>query len=142
VSASVTWTGLDELIVALRALPSELAGEGAHIVEGRANGAAATIKAGYPDRTGDLRNDLTVEHTKNPFGARSVVTNTSKHALPFELGSEVRRYITTHGVTHVTGRMPPNPLFSQTIQRERRAMYDVDFRELLTRKGLLVSGDA
>jgi len=135
--ARFVWSGLEELKAALRALPAELAGEGANIVEAHANRAAATIKAGYPSRTRDLRDKLTVEHTRTAFGARSVVKNTSKHAVPFEIGSEVTRFY--KGASR--GRMPANPLFSQTMQRERRAMHD-DHKALLVRKGLLVSGDA
>jgi hypothetical protein len=69
-----------------------------------------------------------------------VVRNRSKHALPFEIGSEVRHYITKNGVTHVTGQAPPNPLFSQTCARERRGMYD-DLKAMVERHGLQVSGD-
>lgn len=135
------WSGLDELKAQLRALPAALAGEGADLVERRATTAYATIEAGYPARTGDLKKDLSVTHARSAFGARSVVTNTSKHAIPFEIGSEVRHYITKHGVTHVTGKAPANPLFTQTIRRERRAMYD-DLADLLTRHGLTVTGHA
>lgn len=130
-------TGLEELIAQLRALPAELAGEGGHIVEGRANGATATIKAGYPVRAGDLRDKLDVTHTRSRFGARSVVKNTSKHAVPYDQGSETVR-ITTKGISR--GRMPPKPIFSQTMARERRAMYR-DFADLLRRHGLTVTGN-
>jgi len=133
-----TWSGLEELKAQLRALPAELAGEAANIVEGRANGAALTIKSGYPSRAGDLRDKLTVEHTRSRFGARSVVRNTSDHALPFDLGSQVNRY-TTRGVNR--GRMPATPLFSQTMGRARRAMH-ADLADLLRRHGLTVTGEA
>lgn len=136
------WSGLDELKAQLRALPPELGGEAAHLIEARANGAAVTIRSGYPSKRGDLRKGLTVTHTRTPFGARSVVTNSSDEALVFERGSEARHYISEHGVRHLTGKMPPNPLFTQTMQRERRALYDVDLRDLLTRKGLTVTGHA
>lgn len=132
-----TWRGLEELKAQLRALPAELVVEGGHIVEGRGNGAAATIKAGYPDRTGDLRDKLEVAYTVSRFGARSIVRNTSKHALEFENGSEVRH--TAIGANR--GRMPPNHLFTQTIIRARRAMYS-DLADLLERKGLRVTGNA
>lgn len=136
--AAIVWSGLEELKAGLRALPTELGSEGADIVEARATRAEATIAAGYPARTGNLRDKLTVEHARSAFGARSVVRNTSKHAVPFEIGSQVNRY-TTRGVNR--GRMPANHLFTQTIMRERRAMDD-DHKALLVRHGLLVSGDA
>ena len=137
-SAKFTWTGLEELKAALRNLPAELTTEGGHIVEARANGAVVTIKSGYPSRSGDLRDKLDVEHTRSRFGARSVVKNTSKHALPFELGSQVRR-VTSRGWNR--GRMPANPIFSQTMRRARRGMW-ADLADLLERHGLQVSGDA
>jgi hypothetical protein len=132
-----TWPGLEEIKAQLRALPVELVGEGGHIVEGRGNGAAATIKAGYPSRTHELIEKLEVEFTASAFGARSVIRNTSRHAAAFENGSEVRH--TALGWNR--GRMPPNHLFTQTIIRARRAMYE-DLADLLERKGLRVTGRA
>lgn len=134
-SASVTWSGLDELKAQLRALPGELAGEGAHLVEARANSATQTIGAGYPSRAGDLRKGLTVTHTRSAFGARSIVKNTDPAALVFDVGSQARH--TSLGANR--GAMPANPIFSQTCRRERRAMYQ-DLSDLLVRKGLRVSG--
>lgn len=130
-----TWTGLDELKAQLRNLPAELAGEGAVLVQRRADGAKNTIEFGYPDRSGDLRKKLDVEHTASRFGARSIVRNRSRHAEPFENGSEARH--TAIGANR--GRMPPNHLFVQTIIRARRAMYD-DLAALLERHGLRVTG--
>lgn len=132
-----TWAGLQELKAALRTLPEDLAGEAGHIVEGRANGAAAIIKGGYPARTGELRDKLEVEHTASRFGARSVVRNRSKYALAFDIGSQVNR-VTARGINR--GRMPAKPIFSQTMRRERRAMWG-DLKALLVRHGLVVSGD-
>lgn len=135
-SSRFVWTGLEELKAALRSLPAELATEGGHLVEGRANGAAATIKGGYPSRSGELRDKLTVTHTRSAFGARSVIKNTSKHAAPFEVGTQARH--TALGANR--GSMPPNPLFTQTLVRARRAMYG-DLQGLLERHGLTVTGD-
>jgi len=135
---------LSEIRAGLRQLASSMSGSGeaGHIVEARGNRAAHAIKSGYPSRTGDLRKFLTVTHTRSTVGARAVVRNTSKHAEEFELGTEARHYVTkANGVRHLTGKMPPNPLFSQTMMRERRGMY-ADFKELLTRQGLQVTGDA
>jgi hypothetical protein len=137
VSVTWQWSGLEELLADLRELPARLAVQGGRIVETHGNRAETTIKAGYPVHLGDLRDKLTHTHTASAFGARSVIKNTSKHAVPFELGSEVRR--TAKGWNR--GRMPPNPLFTETMRRERRAMYG-DFADLLTQEGLAVSGDA
>jgi hypothetical protein len=137
VSASWSWTGLEDLKAQLRALPTELAGEGANLVEGRGNRATQRIKAGYPARTRDLRDKTTVTHTRSAFGARAVVTNTSRHALPFEIGTQARH--TKLGANR--GSMPPGHVFVPVMQQERRAMYD-DLRDLLERHGLVVSGAA
>jgi hypothetical protein len=134
-SARFVWSGLEELKAQLRSLPSELAGEGGHIVEARGNGAVVTIRSGYPSRTGDLRDHVTVEHTQSAFGARSVIRNTSKHAEEFELGTQARH----NSLGANRGSMPANHLFTQTIMRERRAMYG-DFADLLVRHGLSVTG--
>jgi hypothetical protein len=139
VSASVRWEGLEEWKAALRQLTDEASG----IVFDAANGAADTIVAGYPSRTGDLKHHVAVTVlASGPFGVRVQVKNASKHALEFEVGTEARHYITVNGKTHLTGKMPPNPLFSQTIKRARRAMYEGPLKALLVRKGLLVSGEA
>jgi len=136
VSASFVFSGLDELKAQLRHLPAELAAEGGHLVEAAANGAAATIKGGYPSRTGDLRTHVEVTHTRSRFGARSVLRNTSKHAAPFEHGSQARH--TALGANR--GSMPPNHLFTQTIIAKRRQMY-AQLQDLLVRNGLTVTGD-
>ncbi len=136
-SASVTWTGLSELHAWLRELPAELAGEGADIVERRANRAEATIGAGYPVREGDLKAGLTVTHRRSRFGARSTVKNSSKHALPYDIGSQTARR-TKSGANR--GTMPARPIFSQTVARERRGMHD-DHKAMLVRHGLTVSGE-
>lgn len=134
-SSRFVFTGLQEMLADLRKLPAELAGEGGDLVEGRGDRAMATIAAGYPSRTGDLRTKLKVTHTRSAFGARSVVRNSSKHALPYDAGSQTVR-ITKRGISR--GTMPPTPIFSQTIARERRAMYG-DLKELLERHGLTVT---
>jgi hypothetical protein len=139
VPSGFVFDGLEQLKADLRNLPADLTVEGGHVVEARGNSAAQTIKAGYPDRTGDLRDHLTVTHDQSRFGARSVVSNTSKAAVFFERGSEARHYITKHGVRHETGKMPPNHLFTQTMARERRLMYE-QLGDLLTRHGLTVTG--
>jgi len=141
VSASVTWTGLEELQAALRALPAALAGDGADIIENRAEVAKASIIQGYPLEEGDLRNKVEVEHTRSEFGARSVVRSTSTHAEEFEYGTEARHYTTKRGVRHLTGKMPPGHVFVPAVVRERHRMYD-ELKDLLVSHGLTVSGDA
>jgi hypothetical protein len=134
--------GLDELREALRNLPDELTGEGSHIVEGNANGAAAQIKAGYKRRTGNLGDGVKVEPLGvGRFAAGVVVRNTAKHAVIFENGTQARHYYTINGVKHETGRMPPGHVFVPAVIRKRRQMYE-QLKDLLVRNGLQVSGDA
>jgi hypothetical protein len=121
----------------MRRMPEEVTSEAANIIESAANGAGATIKGGYPSRTGNLRNKLTVEHRRSRFGARSVVVNTSKHADEFEHGTQGRH--TAIGANR--GAMPANHLFTRTVIQKRRQMYE-QLQELLERKGLTVTNDA
>jgi len=140
-SGGVTVTGLDDLKAQLRALPGELTGEGGHLVEARANGAAAIIKAGYHVRTGTLRDKLTVTHTSTAYGAKSIVKNTSKYAQAYDKGSNVRHWASGKSTGRMWGRQPPTHLFARTAARERRAMY-ADLKDLLVRHGAEVTGDA
>jgi len=133
----LVFDGLSELREALRNLPAELAGEAQHIVEGAANGAAASIKAAYPVRTGNLRDHLTVTHVdQGKYSAGAIVKNTAKHAALFESGTQARH--TDIGANR--GSMPPGHVFIPRVTKARRQMYTV-LKDLLVRKGLLVSGD-
>lgn len=130
--------GLDELRQALRTLPADLTAEASHLIEGVANGAAADIKAAYPVRTGNLRNHLTVTHfERGRFSAGAIVKNTAKHASIFEHGTQARH--TAIGAHR--GSMPPGHVFVPRMIRARRRMYQ-GLKDLLSRHGLLVSGDA
>jgi len=129
--------GLDALRAQLRELPASLAGEGGQLVAHRGDRAGAAIRDGYPARTRDLRDRLEVLHRANAFGARAIIINRSRHALPFEYGTQARH--TQLGSNR--GAMPPNPLFSSTVARERRGMWQ-DLSDLLVRAGLTVTGHA
>lgn len=134
-SVSLRFEGLEAFRAALRRLPEELASEAANLIEARGKGAVVTIKAGYPSRSGELRNKLTVTHRRSRFGARSVIRNTSKYALPFDVGTQAARR-TKGGANR--GSAPANPIFSQTMSRERRGLRG-DLTTLLVRHGLLVT---
>lgn len=145
----VTWSGLEELKLSLRNLPDELVGEATHIVEAAANGAEADIKAGYNRVSGELAAELmqrTVESGRYGIGIQ--ILNTAPHAWWYDNGTQARHYRTKRGRVHQTGRMwgrtggePPTHLFVGTIARARRRMYE-QFKDLLTRHGLAVSGEA
>ena len=132
---ALTWTGKDALHAELTQLPDALGGEGGKIAEGRANGAALTIKRLYPVRTGKLRDSVKVEFKPGRYGTRVIVRNTSKYAKAFDEGHQTRQ--TKLGANR--GAMPANPLFSQTVARERRAMGQ-DLIAMLERKGFTVTG--
>lgn len=135
-SARVTWSGLEEFYAALRNLPEELAGEAANIVEATTNSATVAVKSAYPVRTGNLRDHVTNDLQRSGLAVRGRVKNTARHAWLFENGSQARH--TAIGANR--GTMPPGHVFVPIIIRERRKMYDV-LRDLLVRKGLLVSGE-
>ena len=147
-SNKFTFQGLDELRAKLRALPPELTGEASKIVEGEANGAAATVKAVYGQHavTGNLRDKLVVNHTApTGFTAKSVVRSNSPLAWLFDNGSQARHYITASGKTHATGKMwgktPPTHIFARTMSRARRSMHE-KLAAMLERHGAVVTRDA
>lgn len=137
-SARVTWDGLAELREQLRNLPADLTDEARDIVTDTANAAAAEVEAGYPSRTGDLRSKVrvVVEHG-GQFGVSVVVKNTSPLAQIFESGTQARH--TALGANR--GAMPPGRVFVPVMVRRRRVMYE-RLQEILTRRGLTVSGSA
>ncbi len=126
--------GLDELRDALRTLPADLTGEASHVVEAAANGAAASIKAGYPDRTGDLRDHVFVDpfYAETPFASGYIVRNTAPLAWIFENGTQARQ--TAIGADR--GSMPPGHVFIPIAAAKRRQM-DVNLLDLVTRHGLI-----
>lgn len=138
----LVFNGLAELKAALLHLPADLTGEATHLVDGIANGAAADLKAAYPERTGHLRAGVSVTHVdRGTFSAGAIVKSTAPHAWLFDNGSQARHYITKNGKTHVTGAMPPTHVFVKTLVEARRRMWE-QLRGLLERHGLVVSGDA
>jgi hypothetical protein len=130
------WQGLAELRAALRALPTALKGESAHIVEAAANGAAAQVKANYARVSGDLVEGVDVQLENGTFAAGAIVRSRSKHAWMYENGTQVRH--TFKGANR--GAMPPAPpgrAFIPVMQRKRKRMYE-DLKGVLTRAGLQV----
>lgn len=129
--------GLDELRAELRKLPETLTGEASHIIEGAANGAAATIKGHYARVSGNLVDGVSVTFQRNQFAAGALVKSASEHAWIYENGTQVRHF---NGANR--GSMPPAPpgrAFIPPMIKARRRMYD-QFIDLLERHGLVVSG--
>ena len=137
-SNKFVFSGLDELKQALRTLPADLTGEASHIVQNAAGAAEADIKAGYPVRTGDLRDHvLSAPLPTGAFARGMVVKNTSKLAYIFENGTQARH--TSLGANR--GSMPPGHVFLPAVIKRRRIMYS-ELKDLVTRHGLMVTGDA
>lgn len=134
--------GIKDLKEALRMLPEELTDEGGSIVRFHALAAAGRIRAGYPARTGNLRNGVAIETDTSGFGSRYGVRYTvvqkARHAYIYEYGTVARHYYTKkRGVEHATGAMPAGNVFVPVMIDVRQRMQD-DLVWLLVRKGLAV----
>lgn len=133
----IVWSGLEDLKTQLRALPAALTDDAAGLAAAAAEGAKADMH--YP---GDLGDRVVVKTmVSGPFAATAVITNPHILATIFENGTQARHYVTTKGVTHLTGQMPPGHVFVPAVLRWRRAMYDA-LKARLATHGLQVSGDA
>jgi hypothetical protein len=132
------WTGVQELIAQFATLAPDLTTTSAPIVELSARVAKDTIYTGYPTRTGNLKKGLAVVVKTEATRTQATVVNKAPHAWLYERGSETR-----HSATHDNlGRMPPNPLFSSTMMRTRRALYTALVPHLVDQFGLTVTGVA
>jgi len=138
VSVTMKWIGLDEEYAQLATLPADLTTDTVPEVERIATNAEATIRAGYPVRTGNLRNGLTVQIRQEPMAVKAVVINTSPDAVLYERGTQARH--TAIGANR--GSMPADPIFSATLIRARRTLYDTAVPDVLTEHGLTVTGRA
>ena len=78
------WTGIDELIAQFATLAPDLTTTAAPSVEAAAQTAKDTIYAGYPTRTGNLKDHLAVVLTGESTRTKATVINTSPHAVLFE----------------------------------------------------------
>ncbi len=132
------WIGLDDEYAQLATLPADLTTDTVPEVERAATNAEATIRAGYPVRTGSLRDGLTVQIRQEPMAVKAVVINTSPHAVIYERGTQARH--TAIGANR--GSMPADPIFSATLIRARRTLYDDAIPGVLTDHGLTVTGRA
>lgn len=135
----LVFSGLDELRAVLRRLPEECAVEAGKIIEGEANAAAAEMRQKYPVRTGNLMQGVVVTRVdRGKYAAGAIVKNRARHAHLWEFGSQVR--FTKRGANRGAMPEPPNPVFVPAMVRARTRMYQA-LRDLLTRKGLSVTGE-
>ena len=134
--ATVTWTGLEELLAAMQALPADLVDDATAIISGAADNALAEMDATYPTRSGNLRKGLKKEDKYiGRFGVAYVVRNSAKHAWIFENGTAARH--TFAGAYR--GIMPPGHVFVPIAERHRARMYG-ELRDMLVAHGLVVTG--
>jgi hypothetical protein len=132
------WTGIQELVDQFATLAQDLTTAAAPEVDAAAQAAKQTIYAGYPTRTGDLKNHLAVVVHTDATRTEAVVINTSPHAAVFERGSQARHT----AIGAYRGSMPANPLFSATLIRARRGLYAGPIPQVLEDVGLTVTGHA
>jgi hypothetical protein len=130
------WTGLQELVDQFTTLAPDLTQAAAPAVETAAQTAKSAIYAGYPTRTGDLKNHLAVVMHTDATRTEGVVINTSRHAAVFERGSQARHI----AIGANRGSMPANPIFSATLIRTRRGLYGGPIPQVLVDMGLTVNG--
>jgi hypothetical protein len=133
--ARVTWTGLDELMTALKNLPEHLAEEATTIVASAAQDVEATTEAAY---VGSLQRGVKItEKAIGRYGVAYQVRSMSWLAWIYENGSVARH--TVNGVSR--GAMPPKHVLIPAAERRRPQMYR-ELKDMLVREGLVVSGDA
>lgn len=121
--AGVTWTGLDELGRALRALPEELQREADGVVRAAAQAHLAEVQQVFPatgrDKTGNLRRGNRMDVRGR---LKYVVRNNAPHSHLYE-----------DGYTHVSGRrVEGHDVFVPAAQKHRARMVE-QLRGLLTR---------
>jgi bacteriophage HK97-gp10 putative tail-component len=136
VSAAFRFDGLAEQLAQWQQLAHDMAREAQPSVEDAGRQAVATIRAGYPKRTGDLRDHVTMIATQTGDRVQVVVINTSPHAAVFERGSQARH--TKIGADR--GSMPANPLFTAELIRRRRELLGTPIPAVLRAFGLEVRG--
>lgn len=128
--------GLTELRTALRALPEELAREAGVIVTAQAEYAKEQIQRAYPEKTGRLRNRVTVNRDADRYGAAAIVRSRAPHAHLHEYGTQPRR--NAKGANR--GTMPKADEGARMIPiivRRRRAMVAA-LIDLVRRAGFVV----
>lgn len=132
------WTGIDDLLAQFATLAPDLTDAATPDVDAAAEWAKDTIANGYPTRTGNLKDHLTVVTHHEDARVRSVVINTSPHAALFELGTQARHT----AIGAYRGSMPANPIFSATMIRARRTLYARPIPRVMESFGLKVVGSA
>ena len=134
---TLQWSGLNEFKEALRRLPEHLADEAGDIVIAAAEGAATTVQANYPSRSGNLKRGVSVSRQRSRASTSARVKSGAPHAVIFEKGTGIRQ--NRRGANR--GRMPKAPdsqAMIPTVIRARARML-ASLIALLEREGFQVS---
>ena len=147
--ASVQFVGLNELILALMALPEELTARAGGIVEDAADAVMAEAAGGYAQHrhTGNLAKGLVkVEQSVGRFGVAYQVQNNATHSWWFEHGTETRR--TKKNVPrgamfekHPRPQSAPGNVFIPAAERARLRMFR-ELMQMVEDAGLTVTSSA
>jgi hypothetical protein len=141
--ASVTWTGMDDLMTALRTLPEHLTDEAQGIVRAAADETLSTIASAYAGHviSGNLQRGLKrQEQAAGRYGVAYRVVSASPHAWWFEHGTMARH--TATGASRGAmwgGPRPAGHVVVPTAVRVRTQM-NRHLVNMLEREGLLVTG--
>ena len=134
----LVWRGMQEYREELRQFPEACRGEAAKMIEGEVNGAYVTVKRVYEAHrfTGTLARRLTIAPltVAGQLTTGLVLRSASRLAWLFDHGSQARHYVTVHGVTHLTGRMPGFHVFGRTAGVTRRKVRGL-LIEMVRRRG-------
>jgi len=117
------WQEVGELIQQFSTLATDLNNAAAPDVVDLAEEAKTIIYNGYPlGKTGGLRAGLKVKVFREQHRVRAQVLNTAPHSHLYEHGTEVR-HADIGNVGPNRGKMPANPIFTQTMMRQRRRLH-------------------
>jgi hypothetical protein len=138
--STVTWSGLDELKVALALMPAALTDEAIPIITDTADRALADMQSEYPE--GELTQMLTqAPIAAGPFFGGVRVRNGSGFAWMWDHGTQERHWARGKGTGAEWGKTHPPHTFARVMAQQRRQMYE-QLKAMLERAGLVVSGDA
>lgn len=134
-------SGMTEFLAGLRAIDSNLGRNATKIVHDTTEGAAADLRAAYPQRNygsrdnrGNLRRGVKTQYPPSQIVVGQV-RNTAPHAQLYEFGTQNRRTLT--GANR--GSMPPHPTAIAIYERRRRAMNE-QLIEIVQAEGFQVTG--
>ena len=147
-STKVVFTGIEATKGEFKAQPEALAKATQYLANRIAKQAAADIKAAYPKVTGNLRDGVKVERSRNPSKvvAAARVVNRAPHAHLYELGTRARHFVgmdLSHRIYVIgdRGRGTAHHVFPPRIVRWRFVFFEA-VKEIMARAGITTEGEA